>query len=126
MSESSLLHSPPGGVLNCSHTHSGAEGSILGVLDLVSLRHLPTGDRETINRRSPQWRSQRGANGPSIPYQISMVGNGVPITGCLSHRVTTYNGFQDASVRFSFPTLSFPFPFAEFFHNSNRIQLGIL
>ena len=36
-----------------------------------------------------------------------MVGNGEPINGCLTHRVTKYSGFQDFCVTFSFPALPF-------------------
>ena len=36
-----------------------------------------------------------------------MAGYEGQITGCLIHRVTKYNGFPNACVRFSFPVLPF-------------------
>jgi len=53
-------------------------------------------------------RSQRGqwGHGPPITGVGWMVGNGVPITGCLIRRVTKYGGFQDACIRISFPVLA--------------------
>ena len=44
---------------------------------------------------------------PTISKEISMVGNGGPITGCMIHRVIKYSGFQDACVIFFSPVLPF-------------------
>ena len=60
--------------------------------------------------------------GEQIRETIIMVGKGGPITGGLLHRVAKYSGFQDASVRFSFPVLVFRITI----RHSNTIKLGIL
>ena len=48
-----------------------------------------------------------GGGGGTRKQTNRMVSNGRSITGCLIHRVTTYNGFQDAYLIFSLPVLPF-------------------
>ena len=48
-----------------------------------------------------------GQSHPQSRNNIRMVENEGPMTGCLIHRITRYNGFRDVCVRFYFPVLPF-------------------